>query len=64
MTDDKGDANMDSGQAPQLADNPSNALPNATFLIQPPEAFNFSKPQDGSGDLKDSDWLETCLDDA
>nr|XP_061786511.1 uncharacterized protein LOC133577033 [Nerophis lumbriciformis] len=32
-------------QPPQLATN-ANAPPSATFSIQPPEAFNFSKPQD------------------
>lgn len=32
-------------QPPQLPAN-ANALPSATFSIQPPEAFNFSKPQD------------------
>ena len=36
---------MDGAQAPQLAANLSNTLPNTTFSIELPEAFNFSKLQ-------------------
>lgn len=39
-------ASVQAAQPPQLAANPANAPPNATFTIQPPEAFDFSKPQE------------------
>lgn len=46
MTTDGGAANDAVAQAPRLAANPANPPPSATFTIQPPEAFDFSKPQD------------------
>lgn len=46
MLSDGGDANNPGEQAPQLAANPANPPPSATFTIQPPEALVFSKPQD------------------
>lgn len=46
MMSDGGAANVAVEQAPQLAANPANPPPSATFSIQPPEAFDFSKPQD------------------